>query len=296
MSENIITGLDIGSRAIRIAVGQLIDTGDGSGERVHIIGAVDVPAEGIHKGTITSLEDAVSSVSKAIEFAERMVGVPITSAWVGMSGSQVLVQGGKGVIGVGRTDGEIQDEDVERVIDAAKSLAHPANYEILHVIPKTFAVDGQYGIKDPVGMSGIRLEVDTVTIQALATQMKHLTKCVYRTGLDIEDVVYAPLATSEALLTERQKQLGVCLVNIGASTTSVIVFEEGDVLHTAILPIGSNHVTNDVAIGLRTSVEAAEQIKIEYGHALPSAISKEHNIFFKELGFDVDKDADQIYV
>lgn len=285
MSENIIAGLDIGSGSVRLVVGQAVPSeGESPHAPIHVIGAIEVPSEGIHKGTITSLEEAVSSISKALEMGERMTGIPIASAWVGIAGSHVLVQEGKGVVGVGRTDGEIRDEDVDRAIEAAKMVTRPTNYDILHVIPKRFAVDNQRGIKDPVGMNGIRLEVEAVIIQALSSQMKNFTKGIYRTGLDIEDVVYAPLATAEALLLPRQKDLGVCLVNIGASSTSLIVFEEGDVMHTAILPVGSDHMTNDLAIGLRTAVEVAEEVKVKYGHAIAEQITKKELIDLDEFG------------
>jgi cell division protein FtsA len=283
MSEDIFTGLDIGSHAVRVAVGKTVPSANDK-EAVHIIGAVEVPSTGVSKGTITGLEDAVSSVSKALEQAERLTGLPLSSAWVGISGSHILSQESRGVVGVARSDGEIREEDVERAIEAARTVATPTNYEILHVIPKSFIVDGQRGIKDPVGMNGIRLEVDALIIQGLSSQIKNLTKCVYRTGLDIEDLVYSILATSEAVVTGRQKELGVCVLNIGASTTSLAVFEEGDVLHTAVLPVGGVHVTSDIAIGLRTSLEVAEQVKLKYATCRPEEVNKKEEIDLAELG------------
>ncbi|MFH1433540.1 MAG: cell division protein FtsA, partial [Candidatus Uhrbacteria bacterium] len=208
MADDIITGLDIGSHAIRIAVGQIVPTTDQK-EQVHIIGAVEVPSEGVNKGTITAIEDATSATSKALEMAERLTGWPVNAAWVGISGSHIMTEESKGVVGVARSDGEIREEDVGRAIEAARTVATPTNYEILHVIPKSFTVDGQRGIKDPVGMSGIRLEVDAVIIQGLTAQIKNLTKCVYRTGLEIEDLVFSVLACAEAVVTNRQKDLGV---------------------------------------------------------------------------------------
>lgn len=283
MADEIITGVDIGSCAIRIAVGQSVPSREGR-EHVHIIGAVEVPSQGVSKGSVSSLEDAVSSLSKAIEQAERLTGQPVNIAWVGISGTHILAQESKGVVGVSRSDGEIREEDVERAIEAARTVATPTNYEILHVIPKSFTVDGQRGIKDPVGMNGIRLEVDAVIIQGLSSQIKNLTKCVYRTGLDIEDLVFSVLATAEAVVTNKQKELGVCVVNLGASTTSLVVFEEGDVLHTAVLPIGSDHVTSDIAIGLRTSIEVAEEVKVRYATAVPKEVSKKDDINLADLG------------
>ena len=283
MSEEIYIGLDVGSCAVRVAVGKLVPTPDGK-EQIHIVGAVEVPSNGINKGTVTNLEDAVSSVSRALEQAERITGLPLNRAWVGISGSHIISQESRGVIGVGRSDGEIREEDVERSIEAARTVATPTNYEIIHVIPKSFIVDGQRGVKDPVGMNGIRLEVDALIIQGLGSQIKNLTKAVYRTGLDIEDLVFSILATAEAVVSDRQKELGVCVVNIGASTTSLVVYEEGDILHTAVLPIGSDHITSDLAIGLRTSIDVAEQVKLRYATCLPEEIGKKDEINLAELG------------
>ncbi|MBI4280580.1 cell division protein FtsA [Candidatus Uhrbacteria bacterium] len=279
--EDHIIGLDIGSTAVRMVVGQRL-----AGERagLHIIGAVESATEGIAKGIITSLEDAVSSVSGCLEQAERMTGLPIRHVWVGVSGVHILSQESRGVVGVSRSDGEIRNEDVGRAVEAARTVATPPNYEILHVLPRAFTVDGQAGIKDPVGMTGIRLEVDAEIIQALSSQIKNLTKCVFRTGLEIEDLVYSPLATALAVATPRQKELGVATVNLGGATTSLAVFEEGDLLHTAVLPLGSQHITSDLAIGLRTSIEVAERLKIEYGIARPWSVSKGETIDLASLG------------
>jgi cell division protein FtsA len=207
------------------------------------------------------MEDAVTAISKALEKAERMTGIALNSAWVAIAGQSILVQESRGVIGVSRPQGEIAEDDVERAMEAARTVATPSNYDILHVIPKSFTVDGQRGVKDPVGMNGIRLEVDAVIIEALSSHIKNLTKSVYRTGLDIDDLVYAPLGTAEAVLSQRQRDLGVCVVNMGSATTSLAIFEEGDLLHTAVLPVGGDHVTNDIAIGLRTSIDIAEKVR-----------------------------------
>lgn len=283
MAEEIYAGLDIGSYGVRLAVGKPVPATDGK-EHIHIIGAVEVPSAGVSKGTITNIEDAVACVSKALEQAERITGVPVNTAWVGITGSHIIAQESRGVVGVSRTDAEIRDEDIERAIEAARTVATPTNYEIIHVIPKSFIVDGQRGVKDPVGMNGIRLEVDALIIQGLTSQIKNLTKCVYRTGLDIEDVVFSILATAESVVTSRQKELGVCVVNIGASTTSLVVYEEGDVMQTAVLPIGCDHVTSDIAIGLRTSLDIAEQVKLRYAACQPDSVPKKEEINLAELG------------
>lgn len=280
--QEIIVGLDVGSTAVRLAVGQLVPSGEKT--ELHIIGAAEAPSEGVHKGVVTSIEDVVSSISSCLERAERMTGLPIKSAWVGISGSHIISEESKGVIAVSKPDGEISEEDVERAIEAARTVATPLNYEILHVIPKNYTVDGQVGIKDPIGMTGVRLEVDTQIIQGLSAQIKNLTKAVYRTGLDIDDLVLSILATAEAVVTERQKELGVAVLNMGGATTSLVIFEEGDILDIAVLSIGSEHVTSDVAIGLRTSIDVAEKLKLDYGSALPKDIGKKEELDLFDLG------------
>lgn len=277
-NDEIIAGLDVGSSAIRITIGQRI--GD---NELKIIGAEQQQAEGISKGIINSIEDAVSSISTCLEKAERSTGIPIERVWVGISGNHITSQASKGVIAISRTDGEITENDVERVIEAARAVSTPPNYEILHVIPKSFVVDNQANIKDPIGMFGIRLEVEAQIIQGLSSQIKNLTKCIYRTGVEIEDLVLSVLAANEAVLTSRQKELGVMVVDIGATTTSLVVYEEGDILHTANLPIGSDHITADIAIGLRINIDLAEKLKIDYGYGLSKDINRKEEINLKDV-------------
>ena len=281
MSHNdLVSGLDIGSNSIRLAITQRVGDFD---SKPNVVGVVETQAEGINRGVITSIDDAVSSISACLEKAERIVGVPIEEVWVGISGSHITSQESKGVVAAAKANGEITEDDVERAIEAARTVATPPNYEILHVIPKSFTVDGQSGIKDPIGMTGVRLEVDTQIIQGLSSQIKNITKAIYRTGIEIEDIVLSILATSEAVVTNRQKQLGCCVINIGGSTTSMAVFEEGDVMHTAILPVGSEHITSDIAIGLRISIDAAETLKLEHGSSFSKGLSKREDINVGEL-------------
>lgn len=282
-SQNLITGLDIGSSAIRIVVGQMINQ-ESENPELQILGAASVPSAGVHKGVINSIEDVVSSVSACLEAAERMVGVPIGSAWVGISGLHIISQHSKGVVAVSKGDNEISQEDVIRAVEASRAIATPLNYEVLHVLPKSFGIDGQGNVKDPVGMTGIRLEVDSQIILGSASQIKNLTKAVYRTGLSIEDLVLGILASAEAVVTERQKEIGVLVVNIGVSTTSLVVFEEGEIIHTAILPIGSEHITNDIAIGLRTSIDIAEAVKVECGDCTPGQVGKREEVDLASFG------------
>ncbi|MEA3249076.1 MAG: cell division protein FtsA [Patescibacteria group bacterium] len=292
--DSLFAGIDIGSTAVRIAVGQKMPASERG--QVHILGAAESPSEGINRGVINSIEDAVSSVSACIEKVERTTGLPVGSAWVSISGSHVNMIDSKGVVAVSRTDGEIREEDIERAVDAAQTVATPVNYEIIHVIPKAFAVDGQEEIKDPLGMTGIRLEVDTQIIQGLTSHIKNLTKCVYRTGVNIERLVLGVLATAEAVATTRQKELGVAVVNLGGASASISVFEHGDIVHIAALPIGSDHVTADVAIGLRTSIDVAERVKLQYASALPKGFGKSDKIDLQDLGVADSEEVSLKYV
>jgi cell division protein FtsA len=204
--SNLITGLDIGSSAVRVAVGQMGMRADGKKE-LQIIATAEVPSEGVQKGVIVSIEEAVSSVSNALEQIERLTGSPITNVWIGISGMHILSQKTRGVVAVAKPDGEISEEDVVRAIEAAKTIAAPLNYEMLHLVPRHFSVDGQLGIKDPVGMTGIRLEVEAQAVYGLTSHLKNVTKAVYRTSVTIDDVVLSVLATADAVLTPRQKNL-----------------------------------------------------------------------------------------
>lgn len=282
-TTELITGIDIGSTHVRIAVGQAT-YGDGPNPHIQVIGAVDVPSEGVHRGTITSIEDVVSSITSALEQVERVIGVPVEDAWVGMSAAHILSQPSKGVVAVAKSDGEISEEDVMRAVETTRMVAPPLNYEVLHVIPRTFSVDGQTGIKDPVGMTGIRLEVDTQIIYGLSPHIKNITKAVYRTGIDINDLVVSLFAVADIITTARQRELGVAVVDIGGATTNVVVYEAGDIVHTASLPIGSLHITNDLAIGLRTSIDVAEQVKVRYGNCLAEAIERREMIDLSDCG------------
>ncbi len=274
MKERFITGLDIGTSYVRVVTGQFNPQDD----NFYIIGCGEVPSGGISKGVIVSIEDAVSAVTSCLEQSERMIGSPIERVFVGISGAQIITQESKGVVTVSRANGEIKEDDVDRAIQAAQAVATPPNYEILHVIPKSFTIDNQTGIKDPIGMTGIRLEVATQIILGLSSQIKNLTKAVYRTGVEIDDLVLSVLANAEGVLTKRQKELGVALINIGEAATSVAVFEEGDLLHTFVVPLGSNHITADIAIGLRTSLDVAESVKLEYGQAVSDNVNKKDEI------------------
>ncbi|HPA25602.1 MAG TPA: cell division protein FtsA [bacterium] len=287
MKNNLYVGLDIGSSAIRMAVGQQ----NPNDNEFYLIAAAEVPAMGITKGAVVSIEDVVSSITSCLEQAERIAGQPINHAYVGVSGTHISTLNSKGVVAVSRADNEVTESDILRAIEASQTIATPPNYEILHVVPKNFSVDNQTNIKDPLGMTGVRLEVETQIIQGLSAQIKNLTKAVFRTGLAIDDLVLGILACSEACLNRQQKELGVVLVNIGSTTTSMAVFEEGDIVATHVLPVGSAHITADIAIGLRVSLETAELIKLAYGQAESESFNKKEEINLSE--FD-DKENENI--
>lgn len=275
--ENIITGLDIGSSTIRIAIGKV------ASNEVQILGVAETYSEGVSKGVITELEDTVTSISRAVDKIERLVGLPVNHAYIGISGSHIISQDARGMVAISRADGEIRQDDVRRVLEAAQSVATLPNYEILHIIPRSFTVDNQPGIKDPIGMTGVRIEVNAQIILGLTSQIKNLRKCIYRAGISDDELVFNPLACSEAVLNKKQKELGVAVVNIGSTTTSIAVFEEGDILLAKVLPIGARYITSDISIGQRIPFDLAETVKIKYGSAYPSLINKHEIINLKNL-------------
>lgn len=269
--EHYVVGIDIGSSAVRVVVAQAASSDKEDGLPT-ILGAAAEPAEGIQKGVITDVESAVKSLARALDRAERIAGVPIEHAYVSINGSHIMSENSRGVIAVSRADGEITRDDVARVINAAQAISMPSNREILHVLPQDYVVDGQEHIHDPVGMTAVRLEVDTHIIEGSAPFIKNLTKVVNQAGVHVEDFVFAPLAAGAATLDKRQRELGVALVDLGAGTTSMVVYEENSLLHTAVLPLGAGHITNDIAIGLRISIDVAETIKQQHGTALPDEV------------------------
>lgn len=285
MKDHLIVGVDLGSSAIRLAVGQ-VSIGNDKREVLSVIGAVEVPSQGISKGSVNSLEDVVSSISASLEQIERQIGLPISEVYLSIGGVHLTIQCAKGVIGVSRPEGEIREEDVHRALEAARSIVNPANQEIIHILPKAFSVDGQTGIKDPVGMQGIRLEAEAHIIQGFSSHVRNITKAAFRTGLEVRELVFAPLASAEAVTTPRQRDVGTVVINVGAGTTSVAVFEEGDLLHAAIFPLGADHITSDLAIGLRTSLELAEHIKRHFASAHADSANRFEEIDLRELGGD----------
>ena len=277
--RDVLVGIDVGSSTVKTIIAQIISPE----EKPRIIGVGVAPSAGVRKGIIVDLEEATQSINRSLEEAERLAGVSVNRAVVSVGGNHIFSQYSKGVIAVGRADGEVTEDDVERVINAAQAISIPPNKEIIHIIPKDYSLDDQRNIKDPIGMNGVRLEVDACIIEGSTPYLRNLTKCVEQAGVAMDSFVLAPLAAARATLSKRQKELGVVLVDIGGGATSLAVFEENDLLHTAIVPLGGNHITNDIAIGLRTSIDVAEKVKINYGSALPDDINKKDHINLAEI-------------
>ncbi len=270
--DNTLVGIDIGTTKVAVTVGR-VDEG-----LINIIGFSRVPNAGMRKGIITDTEDTISALTSALEEAERISGMPIQSANISIGGSHIMSTLSKGVVAVSRADGEISASDVNRVMEAAQTVALPPNREIIHVVPKYFIIDGQEGISDPIGMSGIRLEVEAVVVSGASSAIKNLVKSLQQVNIAIEGMVFAPIAAAHVLTNKKQKDLGLAVVDIGGGTTSLAVFENGDLLHCAVLPVGSINITNDLAIGLRTSLEVAEKIKLNYGSAIPENVAENETI------------------
>lgn len=255
MEHEYAVAIDIGSTKVCTLVA-IYD-----GQKMSVVGVGSVPSQGIRRGVVVNLEDTVSSVSSSLEEAERMAGYSVETAFVSSGGSHVSSLNSRGVIAVSRADGEITQEDVARVVEAAQAISLPMNREILHVIPRGFVLDGQEGVENPAGMTGVRLEVEAHIINTASSAVRNLTKCVEQTGVEAEEIVMSSLATAEAVLTPDDRELGVAVLDIGGGTTDVALFAEGSIIHSAVIPIGSHHITNDIAIGLRIPFEVAENIK-----------------------------------
>lgn len=272
--EQYLVGIDLGSSMVRVVVVKH----DREAAQLLIMGVGESSMEGMRKGVITDVEEAVASLSRALDGAERVSGVPIERAFVSINGAHISSQSSRGVIAVSRADGEITADDMARVVNAAQAISLPNNREVLHVLPQDYVVDGQERIHDPVGMTGVRLEVDAHIVEGSAPFIKNVAKVVNQAGVHIDDFVFSPLAAAAAVLSKRQRELGVVLVDVGAGTTSLAVYEENVLLSTAVLPLGASHITNDVAIGLRTSIDIAEELKKQHGSALPDTIKQSERI------------------
>lgn len=259
--DNLIVGLDIGTSKVLAIVAEKNVVGE-----VEIIGVGHHRARGMRKGVVANIESTVQSIQRAVEEAELMAGCHIYSVFAGIAGSHISSFNSHGVVAI--RDQEVEQGDVERVIEAAQALAIPNDQKVLHILPQEFIIDGQEGIREPIGMSGVRLEAKVHIITGAVSAAQNIIKCIRRCGLEVDDVILEQLASSESVLDDDEKDLGVCLVDIGGGTTDIAIFTEGAIRHTAVIPIAGDQVTNDIAVALRTPTQAAEDIKKKYGCAL----------------------------
>src|SRR5215813_6486592 len=275
--RNLIVGLDIGTSKVVALVGEV-----GLDGSIEVLGIGSQPSRGLKKGVVVNIESTVQSIQRAIEEAELMAGCEIHSVYAGIAGSHVRSLNSHGVVAI--RDREVTHGDVGHVIDAAKAVAIPADQKILHVLPQEFLIDGQEGIRDPIGMSGVRLEAKVHIVTGADSAAQNIEKCIQRCGLEVDDVVLEQLASSFAVLTEDEKELGVCLVDIGGGTTDLAVFSSGAIRHTAVIPIAGDQVTNDIAVSMRTPTQYAEDIKIRYACALSQLANPDESIEVPSVG------------
>jgi cell division protein FtsA len=274
--NSLIVGLDIGTSKVCAVVGEMTDRG------IEIVGVGTYVSRGLRKGVVINIESTVNSIKKAVEEAELMAGCEINSVFTGIAGGHIKGFNSHGVVAVKNKD--VTPRDLERVIDAAKAVAIPMDREVLHVLPQEYIIDDQDGIKEPLGMSGVRLEAKVHIVTGAVTSAQKIVKCCNRTGLNVADIALEPLASAEAVLTPEEKELGVALVDMGGGTTDIAIFQDGAVKHTAVLAIGGNHLTSDIAAGLRTPVAEAERIKQRYGYAKTSMVTRDERVDVPSVG------------
>ena len=258
MEGRIIVAIDVGTYKIVTVIAKVVEN------VISVLGVSEVKSQGIRKGQVVDIEEAVHAINSSLEAAERMAGYSASHVIVSLGGSQISCQNSRGVVAVATPNGEITESDLARVIDAAKAISIPSTRDIIHVLPRNYIVDGQEGIKDPVGMSGTRLEVDTHIVTANTVSLRNLEKAFSEVGVDVDSFAFSGYASSLAVLSDTEKELGVVLVDIGAGTTDIAIYTEGSMAYSSVLAIGARHVTNDLAIGLRISLESAEKIKLYF--------------------------------
>ena len=277
MDKGMIVGLDIGTSKVVAIVGEINDEDD-----IEIVGIGSHPSRGLKKGVVVNIESTVQSIQRAVEEAELMAGCQIHSVFAGIAGSHIRSLNSHGIVAI--KDREVTPSDVDRVIDAARAVAIPADQKVLHILPQEFIIDKQEGIKEPAGMSGVRLEAKVHLVTGAVSAAQNIVKCVRRCGLEVDDIILEQLASSYSILTEDEKELGVCLVDIGGGTTDIAVFTEGAIRHTAVIPIAGDQVTNDIAVALRTPTQHAEEIKIKYACALRQLANPDETIEVPSVG------------
>lgn len=259
-STEFITGLDIGTTKIGVIIAEVTD-----GDLPKIVGVSTAPSEGLRKGVVVNLEKTVRSIEMAVEKAEQMAGIKVNQVYVGIAGDHIRSYNGRGVVAIAGPDNEIAEDDVRRAIDAAKAVVMPIDREIIHIIPQEFIVDDQRGIKDPLGMSGVRLETEVHIVTGAITSAQNICRSVERAGIDVKDLVLEPLASSYSVLSEDEKELGVAVIDMGGGTTDIAMFFEGCIRHTSVVALGGGNVTNDIALCLRTPIDQAEDVKRKAG-------------------------------
>jgi len=288
MKNQILSAIDVGTTKICTTMAEVNEGGG-----VRIIGVGITPSKGLHKGLVVNINDARESIRESVKKAEEASANKVESAYIGVTGRHVTSMNNRGVVAITRNDRLVRRDDLKRVLHCARSIKIPSDRELLHVIPRDYAVDGQIGVKNPVGMHGFRLDVETHIITAAATSIQNLVKCIRGIGIDIDDLVLEPLASSEAILTEDEKQIGVILADIGGGTTDIAIFRESSIWHTSILPVAGYQLTRDVAIGLGLPFDVAEEMKKRYGSVMPvyegrtetpTALSEDgHGVSYQDL-------------
>ncbi len=275
--KDFVVGLDIGTTKICCIVGEVVEGGG-----IDIIGIGTAPSTGLRKGVVINIESTVESISKAVEEAELMAGVEISTVYTGIAGGHIKSFNSTGIVAV--KDKEITEQDVQRVIDAAKAVAIPLDREVIHIIPQEYMINGQDGIRDPIGMSGVRLEAKVHIVTGAVSSAQNIIKCANKAGLNVAEICLEPIASAEAVLTQDEKDLGVILVDIGGGTSDIAIFKDGAIVYTGVLAIGGHHITNDIAVGLRTPQHEAEAIKIAHGCTLASLVKADETIEVAGVG------------
>ena len=276
-NNNLVVGLDIGTSKVLVIVVEVNPDGE-----MEVIGVGHHPAKGLRKGVVANIESTVQSIQRAVEEAELMAGCQIYSVYAGIAGAHISSINSHGVVAI--KDNEVTRNDIERVLDAARAMAIPNDQRILHVLPQDYVIDGQDGIRDPVGMCGVRMEARVHMITGAVSAAQNIVKCIRRCGLEVDDIILEQIASSEAVLTEDERELGVCMIDIGGGTTDIAIFNEGAIRHTAVIPIAGDQVTNDIAVAFHTPTQAAEDIKKKYGCALANLVDENQAIQTPSMG------------
>ena len=276
-TKDLLVGIDIGTSKVVTLVGEVTSSGS-----INVIGMGSHPSQGLKRGVVVNIESTVQSIQRSVEDAELMVGCEIYSAYTGIAGSHIRSINSHGIVAI--RDHEVSQADVERVLDAAKAIAIPADQKILHVLPQEFIIDSQDSIREPVGMSGVRLEAKVHIVTGAVSAAQNIVKCMKRCGLTTSDIVLEQFASSQSILSEDEKELGVCMIDIGGGTSDIAIFTDGAIRHTAVIPIAGDQVTNDIAIALRTPMRNAEEIKIKYGCALQDLVDANQIIDIPTIG------------